>query len=616
MIERERKPGGYYSARGPARRSSLSRGPLSHASRRAPIRRRSVAAGRSFENRRPAEPEINSFAEQEDAVRFIPLGGLGEIGRNMAYLEYKNEILIIDMGLQFPEEETPGIDYIIPNITSLEEKKDKIRGIVLTHAHYDHIGAVPYLTGKLGNPPIYTSKLTKAIIEKRQAEFTNAPKLNIVPIKEGDKLKLGDNFDLEFFGMSHTIPDNVGIVIKTPVGNIVHFSDFRIDYDEKGEANGLDELKRVGQIGINCLMIDSTNAEESGHSVSERVVEKNIEELFKKADGRIILATFSSMLTRIAEIIKIADKLGKHVVINGRSMKDNVEIAQNLGYMKVRKGLIIPPEEINKYKDNEILVITTGAQGESTAGLMRIINGDNRNIQIKTGDTMIFSSSVIPGNERSVQALKDNLARQGAIVYHSKIIDIHASGHAPKEDLELAIKLIKPAYVVPIHGYYFMRASNAQNAVDAGVPRENVLLMDNGQVAMINREKAWITQETVPAFYIMVDGLGVGDVQEVVLRDRRVLAQEGMLVIIVTLDRQTGQVLKNPDIISRGFIYLKESQEILNDIRRRIRGIVSRIPRRDQDPDYLKTVFRDQISQFIYTKTYRRPMILPVVIEV
>lgn len=553
----------------------------------------------------------------EPTARIIPLGGLEEIGRNMSYIEYEDEIVIIDMGIQFPEEETPGIDFIIPNISSLEPKKKNIRGIVLTHAHFDHVGAIPYLIGKLGNPIIYTTKLTKAIIEKRQEEFVNAPKLNVITIEDLQKVKLGKFLELEFFGIAHTIPDTIGVVIKTPVGNIVHFADFRIDYNERNEPQGLEEYKRIGALGIHTFMVDSTNAENQGHSISEDLVEKNLEELFKKAEGRIILTTFSSMITRIAEIIKICEKLGRVVVINGRSMRENVNIAQTLGYMKIKKSTIIPGEEINKHKDNKVMVITTGAQGESSAGLMKIINGEHRNIRIKPGDTIIFSSSVIPGNERSVQTLKDNLARQGAIIYQSNIIDIHASGHAPKEDIKLAISLIKPKFVMPVHGYYFMRATNGKNAIEQGIPAENIRIMDNGQVGLITKTDFVISKETVPAHYIMVDGLGVGDVGEVVLRDRLVLAKEGMVVIITTLDRKTGRVLKNPDIISRGFIYLKENQELLEEIRRRIRAIISRIPRQQPiDPDYLKTLFRDQIGQFLYNKTYRRPMILPVVIEV
>jgi ribonuclease J len=553
----------------------------------------------------------------EPTARIIPLGGLEEIGRNMSYIEYEDEIVIIDMGIQFPEEETPGIDFIIPNISSLEPKKKNIRGIVLTHAHFDHVGAIPYLIGKLGNPIIYTTKLTKAIIEKRQEEFVNAPKLNIITIEDLQKVKLGKFLELEFFGIAHTIPDTIGVVIKTPVGNIVHFADFRIDYNERNEPQGLEEYKRIGALGIHTFMVDSTNAENQGHSISEDLVEKNLEELFKKADGRIILTTFSSMITRIAEIIKICEKLGRVVVINGRSMRENVNIAQTLGYMKIKKSTIIPGEEINKHKDNKVMVITTGAQGESSAGLMKIINGEHRNIRIKPGDTIIFSSSVIPGNERSVQTLKDNLARQGAIIHQSNIIDIHASGHAPKEDIKLAIGLIKPKFVMPVHGYYFMRATNGKNAIEQGIPAENIRILDNGQIGLITKNDFVVSKETVPAHYIMVDGLGVGDVGEVVLRDRLVLAKEGMVVVITTLDRKTGRVLKNPDIISRGFIYLKENQELLEEIRRRIRAIISRIPRQQPiDPDYLKTLFRDQIGQFLYNKTYRRPMILPVVIEV
>src|SRR3989344_356989 len=294
--------------------------------------------------------------DKEDILRIVPLGGLEEVGRNMAYIEYKDEIVIIDMGLQFPEEETPGIDYIIPNIASLEPKKKNIRAVVITHGHLDHVGAIPHLIGKLGNPTIYTAKLTKAIIEKRQEEFVNAPKLNIVSVQNHQTAKVGEYFDLEFVGVEHTIPDSCGVVVKTPVGNVVHFGDFRVDYSEDGVANGLDEVKRVGDMGVHTFMCDSTNAEEPGRTLSERTVEKNLEALFKEAEGRIILTTFSSMLTRIAEIIKISEKLGRKVILNGRSMKDNVQIAQNLGYMKVKKDSFIPVEDINKYSDEKIMV--------------------------------------------------------------------------------------------------------------------------------------------------------------------------------------------------------------------------------------------------------------------
>jgi len=555
--------------------------------------------------------------DQGELLRFVPLGGLEEIGRNMMFFEYKNEIVIIDAGLQFPEEETPGIDYIIPNISYLEGKKANIQGMILTHAHYDHIGAIPHIIEKLGNPPIYATSLTKAIVEKRQDDYPNAPKLNIQPVKSGDKVKISNFFNAEFFDVSHNIPETIGILLKTPIGNIVHVPDFKIDYDAKGNPKGLDEFKRIGKMGIHTLLIDSTNSESPGQSLSERAVEKNIEDIFRNSKGRIIVALFASLLTRIAEIIKIAEKMGKKIALSGYSMKTNVQIAQNLGFIKAKQGTIIPIEEVKKIRDDKLLVLSTGAQGESQASLMKIVNGEHRHIRIKPDDTVVFSSSIIPGNERGVQILKDNLSRQGAVVFHSKIIDIHSSGHAPQEELKLVMKLINPKFLIPAHGYYFMRATNAKLAQDIGIPKENTILMDNGQVAELDKTRVRISEKTVPAFYVMVDGLGVGDVEEVVLRDRRALAQEGMVVIILALDRKKTRLIKSPDIISRGFIYIKENQDILEDIRKRLRGIISRLPTYQQvESDYIKTLIRDQIGQLLYNKTRRRPMVLPVVIEI
>jgi ribonuclease J len=553
----------------------------------------------------------------DDTVRFIPLGGFEEIGRNMMVFEYKDEIVIIDMGLQFPEEETPGIDFIIPNTSYLEPKKQNIKAIILTHAHYDHIGAIPYLIKRLGNPPIYTTALTKEIINKRQEEFLNAPKLMVNVIKSGDRVKFSEYFEAKFFAVPHNIPDTTAVILKTPAGNFANLADLKIDYDAEGHPTNLDEFRIAAKEKIHTLFLDSTRAESPGRSLSERMVEKNLEELFKKAEGRIIIGTFASLLTRIAEIIKIAERMNKKVAISGRSMKENIEISQRLGYIKPKKGTLISIEEIHKYKDEKIMILSTGAQGEPKASLMRVANGEHKYISIKPGDTVIFSSSVIPGNERSVQILKDNLSRQGAIVYHSEIVDIHSSGHASQEELRDIIKIMDPKFFVPIHGYYFMRSQNALNGIESGVPKENIFLPDNGQVMELTKTSAKITDKTVPASYVLVDGLGVGDVGEVVLRDRRLLSQEGMIVIIATVNRRDGRLIKNPDIISRGFIYLKENQKLLEDIRTKTRGIIGRIPKHQPiDADYLKSLFRDQVGQFVYNKTNRRPMILPVIIEI
>ena len=553
-----------------------------------------------------------------DAVKFVALGGLEEIGRNMMFFEYGNEIIIIDMGLQFPEEDTPGIDYIIPNTSYLESKKKNIRCVIITHGHYDHIGAIPYLLERLGNPLIYTTQITREIIMRRQEDFPNSPKPVFDIIKGGERRQLSEHFSAEFFSVIHNIPEGVGIILNTPIGKVVHPGEFKFDYDQDGNPRGLDNWKKVGAEKIHTLLLDSTGAEVPGWSVSERIVERELEKIFKSAEGRIFVATFSSLLDRIAEIIKIAERLDRRVAISGYSMKNNIQITRNLGYMKVSKGTIIPLEEINKYRDNKLLILATGAQGEPNASLMRMATGEHKQIQLKPTDTVILSSSVVPGNERSVQIIKDNIARQGPTIYHYKMLDIHSSGHAPEEELKTVMKLVKPRFFMPIHGYYFMRLRNAKHAQEVlKLKPEEIVLADNGSVVELKKDSVRVTDEQVPAYYVMVDGLGVGDVGEVVMRDRRVLAQEGMVVVIATLDRRTGRFIKNPDIISRGFIYLRENKELVEDVRKRIRGIIDRIPRYDQvDPDYVKSLIRDQIGQFLFSKTRRRPMILPVVIEV
>lgn len=553
---------------------------------------------------------------KRDTLYYVPLGGLEEIGRNCMFFEYNDEIVIVDMGIQFPEEETPGVDWIIPNTSYLEKKKKNIKALIITHAHYDHFGAVPYVLEKLGNPVIYGSPLIKAVIEKRLSEMPNAPKMRFIPIKNHDRVKISENITSEFFNVSHTVPDTTGVVLETPVGNMVHFADFRVEYTKSGVPD-LREFEWLGKKGVHTLFIDSTNADEHGHSASEDVVIENLEKILKEAEGRIILSTFASMITRLAEVIGIAERIGRKVAINGRSMKDNLEIAKTLGYLKYKPDSIIPVEEVGKHPDNKVLILSTGAMGQENAGLMRIVTGEHKSIRVKVGDTVIFSSSVIPGSERGVQTLKDNFSRQGAIVHTNQDLDIHASGHAPGDDLGMITAICKPKFVVPIHGHYFKRAANVQNMKKIGMLKEQVILLDNGVVTEITKDSVKATTKMVDSYYVMVDGLGVGDVEAVVIRDRKLLSQEGMVVIIMSVNRHDGKLLKNPDVISRGFIYLKDHTVLIDEIRGKLRNIVGQVAHNQKtDPDYLKDLIRNQIGQFLFTKTQRRPMILPVIIEV
>jgi len=557
---------------------------------------------------------------KQQSLQIIPLGGQGEVGRNIILLEFQGKILIIDMGLGFPEEDMPGIDYLIPNSSYLKTKKENILGAILTHGHYDHIGAIPYLIPRLGPIPMYTGTLSRGIILKRQEGFPNQPSLRIKTISDGSQIKLNP-FEVEFVRLNHNIPDNFGLFIKTPIGNIFHTSDFKFDPSPINEQpTDFKRLKEIGKRRILALMSESVGVEEEGHSLSEQVIFENLEKIFQKAPGRIIAATFSSLINRIQQLITLSEKHQRKVIIEGRSMKDNIEISQNLKQIKIKKGTIISAKEIGKIPEQKITILCTGAQGEEGAAFMKIANQEHKYIQIKKGDSILFSSSIIPGNERNVQALKDEFYRQGATVYHYKMMDIHASGHARQEESKKMIQIMKPKFFLPIYGQYSMLVKHAELAMEAGIPSQNILIMENGQIINLTKEKISRLKEVVPANIIMVDGLGIGDVGEIVLRDRQVLAKDGMFVIIVIVDRQTGKVKGSPDIISRGFVYLnlKESKILLKETRRRAIAIVNRAIGSTGVANwiYVKSELRNKIGEFLFHQTRRRPLVLPVIIEV
>lgn len=560
------------------------------------------------------------LSSQQLNLRIIPLGGLSEVGRNMMLLEYNRKILIIDMGFRFPEEDMPGVDYIIPNIDYLKGKEKNVLGVIFTHGHYDHIGAIPYLIYRFPfqNYPFFASGLARAIILKRQEDFSFQPKLQIQLIKDGSKINLGP-FEIEFFRQNHNISDNLGLFIKTPLGNIVHTSDFKFDsnpiYDLPTDFK---KLKEIGERKILLLLSDSTGAEEGGHSFSEKEIFENLEEIFKKAKGRIITATFASLINRIQQIITLSEKYERKVAVEGYSMKANVEICKKLGYIKSKKGTLIKAKEISNYPDSKITILGTGAQGEAGAVLMRIANKEHSFIKLKKEDIVLFSSSVIPGNERTVQIMKDEILRQGAKIFHYKMMDIHAGGHAHKDELKKMIEIMKPKFFFPIQGQYSMLVSHSEIAKELGIPEKNIIVAENGQIVNVSPKRIFIEKKSIPANYVMVDGLGIGDVGEVVLRDRQMLAKDGMFVIIAVVDRQTGKVRNSPDIISRGFVYLRESKELLRQTRKKVIEIVNKSTGSGRAVNwvFIKDEIKNKIGQFLFSKTQRRPIVLPVVIEV
>jgi ribonuclease J len=487
----------------------------------------------------------------------------------------------------------------------------------------DHIGGIPHIIGKIGNPPMFMGKLTAGLVRKRVQEYKNCPKPAIQEIDENSRLSLGKSFKVEFLRVNHSIPDSFAVIIHTPLGTIIHTGDFKIDYSPVNDKPAdLNRIALIGGKGVRLLMSDSTDATHPGYQVSESSIGDELDKIFEQSQGRIIIGTFASQISRIQKLFDLAHKHGRRIYLQGRTMNTNVEVAHQIGYLKFNPRILVHNDrELRRLADRRIVIIGTGAQGESNAFLMRVVNNEHKTIHLKQGDSVIFSSSVIPGNERTIQSLKDMIVRQGAKVIHYEMMDVHAGGHAKQEDLKLMMRLLKPEYFMPIEGNHFMLQAHAELAEQVGISKEKIFVADNGQVVEFRREKGQVvgvlTEERVPSDYVMVDGLGVGDVSNIVLRDRQVMAADGMIVIIATIDSSTGEIIGNPDIISRGFVYMKENKELIEKTRMKVKRMVKALDTTTPaDDDYIKNKIRNEIGAFLFGQTKRRPMVLPVVIRV
>ena len=554
------------------------------------------------------------MARGPQKLQIIPLGGLGEIGKNMTVVRYEDEILLIDAGLMFPDEQMLGIDLVIPDITYLMENRDKLKAIVLTHGHEDHIGALPYILRQI-SVPVYGTRLTLGILEGRLEE-ANVDSSMLHPVMQGDIINVGC-FSVGFIRVNHSIPDAVGLSIKTPLGMIVHTGDFKLDYTPiDGKMTDFRRFSDLGNKGVLLMMADSTNAEREGHTLSESTVGAAFDKAFHNAKGRIIVATFSSNVHRIQQIVNTAVHYRRKVAVLGRSMVNVVNISLELGYLKAPEGTLVDIDEIDNYAYEKVVIITTGSQGEPMSALSRMSQSDHRKVMVLPGDTVIISATPIPGNEKMITRTVDNLLKLGANVVYGRENGIHVSGHASQEELKLMHNLVRPKFFIPVHGEYHMLVRHAKLAQTLGMPKENIFIADNGQILEFTKDRGSIAGR-VPSGRVLVDGLGVGDVGNIVLRDRRQLSQDGIIIIVVTMDKENGRVVAGPDIVSRGFVYVRESEALMDKARYTVRDALMECESQGiTEWSTIKSAVREALGRYLFEVTRRRPMILPIIMEV